>query len=43
MRAINELMDMPYAGDLIIYGNGKGQSTISYVGERGSHAGPIRR
>ncbi|MEW6731803.1 MAG: alkaline phosphatase family protein [Acidobacteriota bacterium] len=42
MRAISELMNMPSAGDLIIYGNygnGSGQGTISYLGERGSHAG----
>jgi hypothetical protein len=39
MRAIAELVDMPSAGDLIIYGNGNGQGTISYLGERGSHAG----
>jgi hypothetical protein len=39
MRAICELMEMPSAGDLIIYGNCAGRATISYIGERGTHAG----
>jgi hypothetical protein len=39
MRAIGELLEMQSGGDLIIYGNGTGQGTISYLGERGSHAG----
>lgn len=39
MQALIDLMSMPSAGDLIIYGNGSGQGTISYLGERGSHAG----
>jgi hypothetical protein len=31
---------MPSAGDLVIYGNDSTQGTVSYIPERGAHAGP---
>src|SRR5215470_14133324 len=37
---IRDLMAMPSAGDLVIYGNNALEGDISYIPELGSHAGP---
>jgi hypothetical protein len=39
-QGIRDLMAMPSAGDLVIYGNDSPEGTISYVPEVGAHAGP---
>lgn len=39
-QGIRDLMAMPSAGDLVIYGNDSPDGTISYVPEVGAHAGP---
>lgn len=39
-RGIRDLMAMPSAGDLVIYGNDSPDGNISYVPEVGAHAGP---
>jgi hypothetical protein len=40
MRGIQELMEMPSAGDLVIYGIGAPEGHVSFINERGAHAGP---
>lgn len=40
LQGIRELMAMPSAGDLVIYGNESPDGNVSYVSENGAHAGP---
>jgi hypothetical protein len=40
VNSIGDLMRMPSAGDLVIYGTDSGQGHVSYIPERGAHAGP---
>jgi hypothetical protein len=40
VNSVADLMRMPSAGDLVIYGNDSTQGTVSYIAERGAHAGP---
>ena len=40
VRGLVELMAMPSAGDLVIYGTGAADGNISFIPERGAHAGP---
>lgn len=40
LAAIRELMAMRSTGDLVIYGNDAPEGNVSYVRERGAHAGP---
>jgi hypothetical protein len=37
---IADLMKMPSAGDLVIYGTDAGEGHVSFIPERGAHAGP---
>lgn len=37
---IAHLMSMPSAGDFVIYGTGAAEGTVSFIPERGAHAGP---
>lgn len=37
---LRELMDMPSAGDLVLYGIGAPGGDVSFLDERGAHAGP---
>ncbi|MGH7311697.1 MAG: alkaline phosphatase family protein [Candidatus Rokuibacteriota bacterium] len=39
-QGIRDLMAMPSAGDLVIYGNDSSEGTITYIPEAGAHAGP---
>jgi hypothetical protein len=40
VRGLVDLMAMPSAGDLVIYGTGAPEGNISFIPERGAHAGP---
>ena len=40
LRGIADLMNMPTAGDLVIYGTGAPEGDMSYITEAGAHAGP---
>jgi hypothetical protein len=40
IRGIEDLMRMPSAGDLVIYGTDAPDGTVSFILERGAHAGP---
>lgn len=40
MQGIADLMGMPSAGDLVIYGAGAGPGRVSFLPEWGAHAGP---
>ena len=40
VSGIRDLMAMPSAGDLVIYGLEAGSGHVSYVREAGAHAGP---
>jgi hypothetical protein len=40
VRGIEDLMAMPSAGDLVIYGIGAAKGHVSYIAEHGAHAGP---
>ena len=40
VEGIGDLMAMPSAGDLVIYGIGAPQGNVSFVAEVGAHAGP---
>jgi hypothetical protein len=40
LDGIRELMAMPSAGDLVIYGHGSPDGNISFIPEAGAHAGP---
>jgi hypothetical protein len=42
VAAIDDLMAMPSAGDLVIYGIDAGSGHVSYIAETGAHAGPSR-
>ena len=39
---LHDLMAMPSAGDLVIYGHDASEGDISYIPETGAHAGPSR-
>jgi hypothetical protein len=39
-RGLRDLMAMPSAGDLVLYGHESPDGTVSYVPETGAHAGP---
>ncbi len=39
-EGIRELMAMPSAGDLVVYGNDSPDGCITYIPEAGAHAGP---
>jgi hypothetical protein len=40
VSAIHDLMAMPSAGDLVLYGIDAPQGHVTYIGEAGAHAGP---
>jgi hypothetical protein len=40
LAELRELMAMPSAGDLVLYGTGAGGADVSFIDERGAHAGP---
>jgi len=40
LEGIRELMAMPSAGDLVLYGIGAPAGDVSFLAERGAHAGP---
>ena len=40
LRGLRELMAMPSAGDLVLYGIGAPAGDVSFLDERGAHAGP---
>ena len=40
LDGLRDLMAMPSAGDLVVYGIGAPESDISFIPERGAHAGP---
>jgi hypothetical protein len=40
IHGIADLMAMPSAGDLVIYGTGGAEAQVSFIPERGAHAGP---
>ena len=40
VEGIRDLMAMPSAGDLVIYGNDSPDGNVSYIPEAGAHAGP---
>ena len=42
VQGIRDLVGMPSAGDLIVYGNGSPDGNVSYLREVGAHAGPSR-
>jgi hypothetical protein len=39
-RGLRDLMAMPSAGDLVLYGHESPDGTVSYIPETGAHAGP---
>ena len=39
-QGITDLMTMPSAGDLVIYGIGAAEGHVSFIAEMGAHAGP---
>jgi hypothetical protein len=40
LTGLTELMAMPSAGDLVLYGIGAPAGNVSFLPERGAHAGP---
>jgi hypothetical protein len=40
VQGITELMGMANAGDLVIYGTDAPEGHVSYIAEKGAHAGP---
>jgi hypothetical protein len=40
LSGLRELMEMPSAGDLVLYGIGAPGGDVSFLSERGAHAGP---
>ena len=40
LAGLRDLMAMPSAGDLVVYGIGAPESDVSFIEERGAHAGP---
>lgn len=43
LTGLRELMAMPSAGDLVVYGIGAREGDVSFLDERGAHAGPAER
>jgi hypothetical protein len=39
-RCLESLLEMPSAGDVVLYGHYAPAGCVSFLGERGSHAGP---
>jgi hypothetical protein len=37
---VSDLLAMPSSGDLVVYGHYTAKGCVSFLGERGSHAGP---
>lgn len=40
LEGLSDLMEMPSAGDLVVYGIGAAAGHVSYLDEQGAHAGP---
>jgi hypothetical protein len=40
VRGLQDLLDMPSSGDVILYGHYAAAGCVNFLGERGSHAGP---
>jgi Type I phosphodiesterase / nucleotide pyrophosphatase len=40
LSGLRDLMGMPSAGDIVLYGIGAPQGDVSFIPERGAHAGP---
>lgn len=40
LQGIRDLLEMPSAGDLVIYGNDAPEGNVSFIPEVGAHAGP---
>ena len=40
LAGIRDLMAMPSAGDVVMYGHGSGDGDVSFIAEFGAHAGP---
>jgi hypothetical protein len=40
LAGLRDLMAMPSAGDLVVYGIGAPENDVSFIEERGAHAGP---
>jgi hypothetical protein len=40
VAGVRDLMAMPSAGDVVIYGQGSPDGDVSFIAERGAHAGP---
>ena len=40
LAGLRDLMAMPSAGDLVVYGIGAPENDVSFIPERGAHAGP---
>jgi hypothetical protein len=40
LAGLRDLMAMPSAGDLVVYGIGAPETDVSFIEERGAHAGP---
>lgn len=40
LSGLRDLMAMPSAGDLVVYGIGAPENDVSFIDERGAHAGP---
>jgi hypothetical protein len=40
LAGLRDLMAMPSAGDLVVYGIGAPEHDVSFIEERGAHAGP---
>jgi hypothetical protein len=40
VQGLEDLLAMPSAGDIIVYGHYTERGCVNYLGERGSHAGP---
>jgi hypothetical protein len=43
VQGLEELLAMPSAGDIILFGQYAPSGCVSFLGERGSHAGPSER
>jgi len=40
VKVLEDLLAMPSAGDVVLYGHYTARGCVSFLGERGSHAGP---
>jgi hypothetical protein len=40
VRELDNLLAMPSAGDIVLYGHYAAEGCVNFLGERGSHAGP---